>query len=143
MLAAAETVAEEAGISRGELDELTALRSDQYARALADDRAFQRPADDRAFQRRYMVEAHIPRRHKPPTVIDADEGVRPAVLDQIAALPPAARDGRLNAQHEGARVIETTSVPRFPPGYGARNPAIRVSLVAACPLTLGLRSQPR
>ena len=84
MLAAAETVTEEAGISRGELDELTALRSDQYAKALA---------DDRAFQRRYMVEAHIPRRRGTPVVIDADEGVRPAVHDEIAALPPAARGG--------------------------------------------------
>jgi acetyl-CoA C-acetyltransferase len=85
MLAAAEKVAEEAVISRSELDELTALRSDQYAKALA---------DDRAFQRRYMVEAHIPRRRQPPSVIDADEGVRPAVPDEIAARPPAVRDGR-------------------------------------------------
>ena len=84
MLAAGEAVAADAGISRGELDELTALRSDQYAKALA---------DDRAFQRRYMVEAHIPRRRQPPQVIDADEGIRPAVLEEIAALPPAAADG--------------------------------------------------
>ena len=84
MLAAAETVASETGVSRGELDELTALRSDQYAKSLA---------DDRAFQRRYMVPVEIPRRRKPPLVIDADEGVRPAVLDEIAALPPAAKDG--------------------------------------------------
>jgi acetyl-CoA acetyltransferase len=85
MLAAGEAVAADAGISRRELDELTALRSDQYATALA---------DDRAFQRRYMVEAHIPRRRQPPRVIDADEGIRPAVLEEIAALPPAAADGR-------------------------------------------------
>jgi len=85
MLAAGEAVAADAGISRGELDELTALRSDQYAKALA---------DDRAFQRRYMVEAHIPRRRQPPLVIDADEGIRLAVLEEIAALPPAAADGR-------------------------------------------------
>ena len=85
MLAAGEAVAADAGISRRELDELTALRSDQYAKALS---------DDRAFQRRYMVEAHIPRRRQPPRVIDADEGIRPAVLEEIAALPPAAADGR-------------------------------------------------
>jgi acetyl-CoA acetyltransferase len=84
MLAAAETVAGEAGISRGELDDLTALRSDQYAKSLA---------DDRAFQRRYMVPVQIPQRRKPPTVIAADEGIRPAVLEEIAALPPAAEDG--------------------------------------------------
>lgn len=85
MLAAGETVATEAGISRQELDELTALRSEQYAKALA---------DDRAFQRRYMVEVQIPQRRKPPRVIDVDEGVRPAVLDEITALPPAVKGGR-------------------------------------------------
>lgn len=84
MLAAGETVAAESGVSRAELDELAALRSDQYQKALA---------DDRAFQRRYLVEVQIPRRRKPPLVIDADEGVRPMVLDQISALPPAAPDG--------------------------------------------------
>jgi acetyl-CoA acetyltransferase len=84
MLAAGETVAAEAGISRHELDELTALRSDQYGKALA---------DDRSFQRRYMVEIQIPQRRKPPRVIDADEGIRPAVLEEIAALPPATPDG--------------------------------------------------
>ena len=84
MLAAGETVAAESGVSRGELDKLAALRSDQYAKALA---------DDRAFQRRYMVEVQIPQRRKPPRVIDADEGIRPAVLDEIAKLPAAARDG--------------------------------------------------
>jgi len=84
MLAAGETVAAESGITRAELDELTALRSDQYAKALA---------DDRAFQRRYMVHVEIPRRRKPPLVIDADEGVRPALLDETSSLPPAAKDG--------------------------------------------------
>ena len=77
-------MAAEAGISRHELDELTALRSDQYGKALA---------DDRSFQRRYMVEIQIPQRRKPPRVIDADEGIRPAVLEEIAALPPATPDG--------------------------------------------------
>jgi acetyl-CoA acetyltransferase len=84
MLAAGETVAAESAISRGELDELAALRSDQYQKALA---------DDRAFQRRYMVQAEIPQRRKPPRVLDADEGVRPIVLEEIAALPAAAPGG--------------------------------------------------
>lgn len=84
MLAAGELVAAESGVTRAELDELVALRSDQYQKALA---------DDRAFQRRYLVEVQIPQRRKPPLVIDADEGVRPVVLDQIRALPPAAPDG--------------------------------------------------
>jgi len=84
MLAAGEQIATEAGVTRGELDELAALRSDQYQKTLA---------DDRAFQRRYMVEVQIPQRRKPPRIIDADEGVRPVVLADIAALPPAAPGG--------------------------------------------------
>jgi acetyl-CoA acetyltransferase family protein len=85
MLTAGEQVAAESGITRRELDELTALRSDQYGKALA---------DDRAFQRRYMVEVQIPQRRKAPKVIDADEGIRPSVLDEIAGLPPASKEGR-------------------------------------------------
>jgi acetyl-CoA C-acetyltransferase len=84
MLAAGERVATESGVTRGELDELTAMRSDQYLKALA---------DDRAFQRRYMVEVQIPRRRQPPKVINADEGVRPAVLEEISTLPPADKEG--------------------------------------------------
>jgi hypothetical protein len=62
MLAAGEAVAAESGVYCRELDELAALRSEQYHKALA---------YDRAFQRRYMVEAQIPLRRKPPRVIDA------------------------------------------------------------------------
>ncbi|MGH9115490.1 MAG: thiolase family protein, partial [Acidimicrobiales bacterium] len=83
MLAAGDTVASEAKVSRAELDELAALRSDQYQKSLA---------DDRAFQRRYMVEAHVPGR-KAPTVVAADEGVRPIALDEITALRPPSPDG--------------------------------------------------
>ena len=39
------------------------------------------------------MEVQIPQRRKTPLVIDADEGIRPAVLEQIAALPPASPDG--------------------------------------------------
>ncbi len=84
MLATGDTVATEAGVSRAELDELTVLRGEQYARALA---------DDRAFQRRYMVPVEIPRKRAEPLVVDTDHGVRPAKLDEIAALRPAGRDG--------------------------------------------------
>jgi hypothetical protein len=52
MLQAGEAVATETGVSRTELNEPAALRSEQYQKALA---------DDRAFQRRYLVEAKIPR----------------------------------------------------------------------------------
>jgi acetyl-CoA C-acetyltransferase len=84
MLTTGDTVATEAGVSRAELDELTVLRGEQYAAALA---------DDRAFQRRYMVPVQIPRKRADPLVVDADHGVRPARLDEIAALRPAGTDG--------------------------------------------------
>jgi acetyl-CoA acetyltransferase len=79
MLAAAEAVAAEMGATREELDDLTALRWEQYAAALA---------DDRSFQRRYQVPVEIPQR-KSPLALDADEGIRPKTRDGIGSLPPA------------------------------------------------------
>ena len=82
MLAAAEAVAAEMGATREELDDLTALRWEQYTAGLA---------DDRAFQRRYQVPVEIPQR-KGSLTLDADEGVRPRTRDGIGGLPPAAPD---------------------------------------------------
>ncbi len=82
MLTAAEAVAAEMGVTREELDDLTALRWEQYAASLA---------DDRAFQRRYQVPVEIPKR-KGALTLDADEGVRPKTRDGIGTLPPAAPD---------------------------------------------------
>lgn len=84
MLAAAELVAEEAGVTRADLDELAALRWRQYESALA---------DDRSFQRRYMVPVRIPRRRGTELVVDGDEGVRPVERESAARLAPAAPDG--------------------------------------------------
>ena len=84
MLAAGEAVAAESAVSREELDDLAALRSDQYGKALT---------DDRGFQRRYMVEAQIPRKRKDPVIVAADEGVRPIDREEIRALRPASPDG--------------------------------------------------
>jgi acetyl-CoA C-acetyltransferase len=84
MLAAGEAVAAETAVSREELDDLAALRSDQYGKALA---------DDRGFQRRYMVEAQIPRKRKDPVIVAADEGVRPIDREEIRVLRPASPDG--------------------------------------------------
>ncbi|MGY1813585.1 thiolase family protein [Blastococcus sp. SYSU D00820] len=84
MLAAAEAVAAEMGATREELDDLTALRWEQYTASLA---------DDRAFQRRYQVPVEIPQR-KGSLVLDADEGVRPKTREGIGGLPPAAPDAR-------------------------------------------------
>ncbi len=82
MLTAAEAVAAEMGVTREELDDLTALRWEQYAASLA---------DDRAFQRRYQVPVEIPKR-KGALTLDADQGVRPKTRDGIGTLPPAAPD---------------------------------------------------
>jgi acetyl-CoA acetyltransferase len=99
MLAAAETVAGETGISRRELDELTALRSDQYAKALA---------DDHAFQRRYMVEIQIPQRRKPPVVIDDDEAsARPCSTTS----PPSRRPPRTGCTLSPPRPTRPTAPP--------------------------------
>lgn len=80
MLDTAERVAAELGASREELDELTALRYEQYRRSLA---------DDRRFQRRYMVPVELPARKGPPTVVEEDVGVRPTTLEDLRRLGPA------------------------------------------------------
>lgn len=82
MLAAAEAVAADMAVTREELDDLTALRWEQYATALA---------DDRAFQRRYLVPVEIPQR-KGSLTLAADEGVRPKERAAIGGLPPAGPD---------------------------------------------------
>lgn len=84
MLGTGETVAGELGVGRAELDDVALLRWEQYAAALA---------DDRAFQRRYLVPVEIPRKRRDPLVVDADEGVRPVVAEEIAALRPAVDGG--------------------------------------------------
>lgn len=84
MLAAAEAVADEMGATREELDDLTALRWEQYAASLA---------DDRAFQRRYQVPVEI-RQRRSTLSLDADEGIRPKTREGIGGLPPASPDAR-------------------------------------------------
>ena len=79
MATTAELVAQEAGISRGEADEVTILRHEQYGRALQ---------DDRAFQRLYMVAAST---GEDRTLLEHDEGIYPldpeATRAQVAATP--------------------------------------------------------
>jgi len=56
MIATAENVAREAGLSKDDLDAVTALRHAQYADALA---------EDRALQRRFMVAVEVGSRGVP------------------------------------------------------------------------------
>jgi acetyl-CoA C-acetyltransferase len=84
MVDTAEAVAAEAGIERGELDELTLLRYEQYEAALA---------DARAFQRGWMVPVTVARRGRDPLVVDADEGIYATTAEGLAKLSPQAPDG--------------------------------------------------
>ncbi len=84
MIATAENVASEAGITREEQDTLTLRRDEQYQAALA---------DDRAFQRRYMVPVPVPKGRKKIVEVEADEGVFPTTVDGLAKLRPVLPDG--------------------------------------------------
>jgi acetyl-CoA acetyltransferase family protein len=80
----AEIVAAELGASREEIDEVTLMRYEQYAQALA---------DDRAFHRRYMVPVEIPRRKGESTLVESDVGVYPSTREALAALRPVDEGG--------------------------------------------------
>jgi acetyl-CoA C-acetyltransferase len=84
MIEAGERIAAELGVTRDELDDLTALRWEQYRAALA---------DDAAFQRRYQIPVEIPARRGEPLVLAADEGIRPVDRETIAKLAPAVPGG--------------------------------------------------
>jgi acetyl-CoA acetyltransferase len=79
MLAAAEIVAAEEGIGRDELDDVAALRYQQYEDALA---------EERAFQRIYLVPVEVGHGRHTITV-EEDLGVRPVERDKIRSLAPA------------------------------------------------------
>ncbi|HIZ97863.1 MAG TPA: thiolase family protein [Candidatus Janibacter merdipullorum] len=83
MLAAGDLVASEGGFTREQADALTVLRGEQYATALA---------DDRAFQRRYMVPVEVGSGRRAIT-LEADEGVRPAEQEAIARLETVDPEG--------------------------------------------------
>jgi acetyl-CoA acetyltransferase family protein len=80
----AEIVAAELGVSREEVDDVTFLRYEQYARALD---------DDRAFQRRYMVPVEVPGRRGKSTPVDGDVGVHASSREALAALDPVEDGG--------------------------------------------------
>jgi acetyl-CoA acetyltransferase family protein len=80
----AEIVAAELGVSREEVDDVTFLRYEQYARALD---------YDRAFQRRYMVPVEVPGRRGKSTPVDGDVGVHASSREALAALDPVEEGG--------------------------------------------------
>ncbi len=84
MVDTAEAVAAEEGISREEIDEVTALRYEQYACSLA---------HDRSFQRRYMVPVELAPRRGESTIIDADAGIHATSRATLAELKPVTPGG--------------------------------------------------
>lgn len=80
MLATAEAVASEEGIQRSELDDLTALRAQQYA-------------DAGSGAGPHVVPVVVPGR-KRDLVLEADEGVRLSSREELSSLRSAARDGQ-------------------------------------------------
>jgi acetyl-CoA C-acetyltransferase len=83
MLRTAERVAAEGGFTKEQADEATVMRWEQYADALA---------DDRAFQRRWMIPIVAGSKRKPVS-IDEDWGIRPVTAEGLAGLRPVEPDG--------------------------------------------------
>jgi acetyl-CoA acetyltransferase family protein len=84
MFTTGELVSSEEGIAREELDDITAMRYEQYERALE---------NDREFQRRYMVPVTIPQRRRDPVIVDKDSGIFPTTREGLAKLKPMAEGG--------------------------------------------------
>jgi acetyl-CoA acetyltransferase len=83
MLITADRVGEEGAFAKGQLDELTVRRYQQYEQSLA---------DDRAFQRRWMVPITVGRGRR-ASEVDSDEGVRPVTLEGLEGLAPVRPEG--------------------------------------------------
>ncbi len=84
MFTTAEFVAAENGIEREELDDVTAMRHEQYEKSLQ---------NDREFQKQYMVPVAIPKKRGEATVVDEDSGVFPTTREGLAKLRPVAPEG--------------------------------------------------
>jgi acetyl-CoA acetyltransferase len=84
MIQTAENVCKEAGITREECDAVALRRYEQYADALA---------DERAFQKRYMFAAEVQVTRKKTALVEADEGVMPTTAEGLAGLRPVLPDG--------------------------------------------------
>jgi acetyl-CoA C-acetyltransferase len=84
MLTTAENVAREHGFTREQADELTLRRYQQYAEAMA---------DDRAFQKRYMFPIEVPVSRKETKLVETDEGVTQTTAEGLAKLRTVQPDG--------------------------------------------------
>ncbi|MDM8537429.1 thiolase family protein [Desulfobacterales bacterium HSG17] len=84
MIQTAENVAKETGVTREQCDELALRRAEQYANALA---------NDKAFQKKYMFPVSIQISRKKSIEIKTDEGIMPTTKDGLANLRPVLPDG--------------------------------------------------
>ena len=84
MIQTAENVASLSGVTREECDQLALRRYQQYAEALA---------NDRAFQKRYMFPVEVQLSKKKTLVIEADEGITETTADGLARLRPVLANG--------------------------------------------------
>ncbi|WP_302140537.1 thiolase family protein [Halomonas alkalicola] len=84
MLTTAENVAREHGFTREQADELTLRRYQQYAEALA---------EDRAFQKRYMFPLEVPVSRREVRLVEADEGVTPTTAEGLGKLRTVQPEG--------------------------------------------------
>lgn len=88
MIRTAENVARRAGIGREEQEAIAVLRQEQYAQALA---------DDRAFQRRYMLPVEIQTGKKGSASIEADEHGPALTREDMAKLRPVVEGGTVTS----------------------------------------------
>ena len=84
MIQTAENVAKETGVTREQCDELALRRAEQYADALA---------NDKAFQKKYMFPVSIQISRKKSIEIDTDEGILPTTREGLENLRPVLPDG--------------------------------------------------
>ncbi|MBI5445283.1 MAG: thiolase family protein [Deltaproteobacteria bacterium] len=84
MIGTGENVARSMGATKAECDELAARRYEQYAMALA---------DDRAFQKRYMFPVEARLGPKKTVLLEADEGVIPTSLEVLTKMRPVVDGG--------------------------------------------------
>ncbi len=84
MVETAEKAARAEGITREQQDEVTLLRYEQYAAALA---------NDRAFQKRYMAPVTLRAGKKEVGKVEGDEGVFPTTREGLAKLKPVTEGG--------------------------------------------------
>jgi acetyl-CoA acetyltransferase family protein len=84
MIATAETVAKEAGLTRQELDEIALRRYEQYQDGMA---------NDRAFQKAYMRPLEVQVSKKQKVLVETDEGIFPTTAEGLAKLQPVLPDG--------------------------------------------------